>query len=422
MFNGGFAEPEKLRNGCYYVSPILRSRMEDVAALGELGGTGPFRISDNLAKEYLRENTLIDRMPVIPKHEDTFEARRSVTEGKLQMRGPVHGFCWNHDMIDSRIRGRRIEGLPMSWAHQYGASWWGPLHLAALLGHTTIVNKLLDKEHDIEDLCRGLCDCLIPSHFLDLPKGKVDTVGGTLSDPRPDWTPLHYAICGGHLDTAQQLVARGASKWVGPLHSAARAGHVPMCDYLLAAFPHSIDNESRTWRNGTPTTAPIKSTALIQAAAAGHVRTTGKYLLERGARFAIPGYTNQELRDPLRVLCAIGRYGDAVWLADFLAGLWVGGRQRHVEGPTKQMRRSIVACLGILKRRARGELKGSPGDWTWASARERQERWCPEIRSGRLGEEGEYEEKWEVGLGGLTEEDVQEHLEGLLPRLAELGG
>lgn len=50
-------------------------------------------ISDNLVKEYSRENTLIDRMPVIRKDGDNLEDRKRAKEGKLQMRGPVHGFC-----------------------------------------------------------------------------------------------------------------------------------------------------------------------------------------------------------------------------------------------------------------------------------------------------------------------------------------
>lgn len=486
LFNGGFSSPAKLRGRCYYFSPILRSRMDDIVALGELRPTGPFTITDNLAKEYLRENTVIDRMPVIRNHEDSVEDRKRAKEGKLQMRPPVHGFCWSHDIMGRRLYGWTVQGHPMTWAHHFGASWWSPLHLAAFLGHTAIVATLLDKGYNFEEPCRGLCDCLTPSHYLDTPSGKADPVGGTLSDPRPDWNPLHYAICGGHLDTAKLLVSRGANKLVGrpfsvnnwkrpnaaagppatppnpvqggpfptppggslppnwqrptwpALHSAARTGNVPMVDYILSAFPHSIDDESSVWRNGVPntpvrskvprpppivSTAYVRSTALIQAAAAGHIRTAGKYLLERGARFAIPGYTNQELRDPLRVLCAIGRYGDAVWLADFLVELQVGGRQEHVrKGPTKQMRRSIAACLGILRKRARGGLDGSPGDWAWASARERQDRWCPEIKSCRVGEDGEYNEIWEVNAGGLTEEDVRDHLKGFLPRLKELGG
>lgn len=54
--------------------------------------SGP--IIDNLAKEYLRENTLIDRMPVIRNHEDNLGDRKRAKEGKLQMRGPLYGFCW----------------------------------------------------------------------------------------------------------------------------------------------------------------------------------------------------------------------------------------------------------------------------------------------------------------------------------------
>ncbi|KAK1828737.1 hypothetical protein QBC39DRAFT_436252 [Podospora conica] len=432
LFNGGFAEPWKLKEDCYYVSPILRSRLQDLAALGDLGGPGPFRITDNLTREFLRENTVILNMPTIPKHEDSFEDRDSVTKGKLQMRRPPHGFCSLDDMIGRKIVGRVVkEGSPITWAHHYGASWWGPLHLAALLGHTEIVDKLLDEQHGIEDFARGLCDCLMPSHLLATPNGKEDTVGGTLSDPRPDWTPLHYAICGGHISTAKLLVERGASEmvgrsfnvknWPGPspaheisgrdwerptwpaLHSAARTD-MYMCDYLLDAFPTSIDLESIVWRNGLhPTPAPIRSTAVIQAAAAGQIRTAGRYLLDRGARFAIPGYTDQELRDPLRVLCAIGRLEDAVWLTEFLLGLWVGGDRPHLEGPTRQMRRSVEACLGILERRKKGGLlvEGG-GDWPFASARERQGRWA-----GGIASAGADEGRGMVDGGSCREEDVQ---------------
>lgn len=112
-----------------------------------------------------------------------------------------------------------------------------PLALAASLGLHDMVQYLLDRGADIESYCKELCECsslMNPSPRL--PSLPFIADGYYLDESW--WTPLHYAICKGHISTTKLLIARGADVDVSglgstALHVATRWGQESIIDHLL---------------------------------------------------------------------------------------------------------------------------------------------------------------------------------------------
>lgn len=81
------------------------------------------------------------------------------------------------------------------------------LHLASKYGHKDVVEILLDHHADIDTLAQGLCRC------NDELRRVAHRTGASFSGT--SWTPLHLAICRGHLSTMKLLISRGAAFVVG---------------------------------------------------------------------------------------------------------------------------------------------------------------------------------------------------------------
>ncbi|KAK0639713.1 ankyrin repeat-containing domain protein [Cercophora newfieldiana] len=106
-----------------------------------------------------------------------------------------------------------------------------PLHWAARRGLDDMVQFLLSAGARIHVGCLGICKC---RSVAKLPRNVVNC-----------WTPMHLAVCGGHLSTLKLLMSqRPPEEWpemvVGPtalysaLHSAAARGDREIVEYLLS--------------------------------------------------------------------------------------------------------------------------------------------------------------------------------------------
>jgi ankyrin repeat protein len=115
-------------------------------------------------------------------------------------------------------------------------SWWFPLHLAVLGGHTDLVGLFISSGAILDVPSGNLCNCKYP--LLATPGGHPAV------QFRRAWTPLHTAICSGHIDIAKTLLHRGASLSFGEhskhiphpftvLHNAACVGSTELVDYIL---------------------------------------------------------------------------------------------------------------------------------------------------------------------------------------------
>ncbi|KAK3306032.1 ankyrin repeat-containing domain protein [Chaetomium strumarium] len=193
---------------------------------------------------------------------------------------------------------------------------------------------LLQHGADVNAQCSGLCDCLYP----DIGQEDDPNLSVNPTQLRPFWTPLHVAICSGHEQIAEVLMSNGATERVGTLvrqpsplqrngrldmtaiQSAAWLGSVKMCKLFLAkpATPRSqFCNHYLTDRHDR--------TALLYAAASGHIQTIGKLLLSQGQTSYFQGLTPDHedqpprvlISDPLRLLCMQYRYDDARWLLNY---------------------------------------------------------------------------------------------------------
>lgn len=353
-----------------YLSSFLRSRLLDVlAAQGHHGAFGP-RHDKTLEEEVFRE-----------KYCRSGTIRRRVRYTRLIHSIPIpmtgddvnwilaHSADFPHTCSLERFGVTDNLGDPEN--RQYWA--WAPIHVAILRGDNTALQLLLDHGANVDAQCSGACDCAVPE--LSGVEDKNDSVAPNRN--RSVWTALHVAMCSGNGDATRLLISRGASVFVGglvrqpyglhrlprlgttALQDAAWMGSVPMLSILLESprFKSYLDHGNRH-----------QQTALHYAAAGGHIRTAGKYLLKTGATFhfyegetprigpALPKIRN----DPLRLLCMQFKYDDARWLVDFCKGLYRG------KGfDPKPLYTRAFASLCSLRR---------PAVYTQLSLRERQDR------------------------------------------------
>ncbi|KLU92015.1 hypothetical protein MAPG_10962 [Magnaporthiopsis poae ATCC 64411] len=127
-----------------------------------------------------------------------------------------------------------------------------PLHLASHHGHTDVVAWLLSHGAQIDAECRG-----IQHYEVMLMVTNVDPVTPRPWDPNLfSWSPLHMAVCQGHMATTELLIKRGhptqhrtTYMGVSAMHSAALGGRCDVMRLLVATDPGvigSLDQRGRT--------------------------------------------------------------------------------------------------------------------------------------------------------------------------------
>ncbi|KAH6856039.1 ankyrin repeat-containing domain protein [Chaetomium sp. MPI-CAGE-AT-0009] len=194
---------------------------------------------------------------------------------------------------------------------------WTALHVATKRGDERAVELLLAHGADLEWRCRGLCDCITPVD-RDTPRYRP-----------PSFTALHIAVCSGHEHFVRLFLARGANPWLagrmngnvldsGPadngitvFQTAALKGNVAMCRFLLH---HDIASVSEQRVGVLQRQDPRGLHALDYAVAAGHIRTTGRWLLCQVGS-ARPDFGSEDGHlFSLNFLCHRGQYRDAQYL------------------------------------------------------------------------------------------------------------
>lgn len=177
---------------------------------------------------------------------------------------------------------------------------FSPLALAAYHGDNSMVKLLLDNGASIELKSTHLCECcnLLLRCAERLPDPPVfwehsdrDADAGYLAWEQTHhdswWTPLHYAICQGHVSTAKLLLGRGASAenigdgGVTALHVATHCDRQRMIRYLLDN--NLVDINAQSERGVT---------ALHLAHIAGNFDLVDDYLNDHGADINL-GYTDE---------------------------------------------------------------------------------------------------------------------------------
>ncbi|KAJ4291349.1 hypothetical protein N0V88_006357 [Collariella sp. IMI 366227] len=131
-------------------------------------------------------------------------------------------------------------------------------------------------------------------------------------------------LCIGAIVLNPVSLARKPRAGITALQYAAWIGSVRMCKFLLQNLPEGLT--AAQYMNHSNRR---QQSAIHYAAAGGHIRTVGKFLLERGANF--PFYEGQDAsqtwvshtkNDPLLLLCQQFRYNDAKWLVKFCRKLY----------------------------------------------------------------------------------------------------
>jgi ankyrin repeat protein len=344
-----------------YLSSLLGSRLRDVLrAQGRRGAVGP-RDDRRLHEEMFREKYC--RSAVIRNR-----VRHARSKAGLDLQITDDDMDWN--LTDGwfehtcSLRHFGISEVPEVNDRQYW--YWAPIHLAAMTHNNTALRMLLDSGADIDAQCSGLCDCAAPA--MD---GEDDLEASVAPHRgRSVWTALHVAMCSGNEEAVRLLISKGISINVGSLirrpysahwrsrlaihalQDAAWLGSIPMCRILLddPRTKHYVDVSNRRWQ-----------TAVHYAAAGGHIRTVGKFLLQNGAKFHFydnnPGHG---LRfDPLRQLCTMHRFEDARWLLDLCRRKLYPGR------PAEVVYTRALASLCYLS---------SPAEFSRLSLRQQQDR------------------------------------------------
>jgi ankyrin repeat protein len=133
---------------------------------------------------------------------------------------------------------KRLDSLP--WENLHTTAGFLPLHVAAKFGQDTAVKWLLSKGARLESLAQNLCQCesqITEAHAYGNNRWNL-------------WTPLHIAICSGHISTARLLISRGASirsPGSGPFlstnvfHTAARRNNTAAINFLVGSGLVGVD-------------------------------------------------------------------------------------------------------------------------------------------------------------------------------------
>lgn len=224
-----------------------------------------------------------------------------------------------------QLFGVHVLGKTKAFTEPYFGARFSPLAWAAVHGHDSMVDYLLDHGADTEQRSEKLCSCCdskllrCPEMLPDLPEfysrhpddddSILDNDIGYMDplDYIPEWTPLHYALCNGHESTARLLLERGAdANKVGPchgvtaLHIATRWELDDTIDYLLENDRVDINAENSQG-----------ATALHMAQVAGRDDLVDDYL-DRGADINLEYSGRSGPWTIFSMACAAGHYERAL--------------------------------------------------------------------------------------------------------------
>lgn len=204
---------------------------------------------------------------------------------------------------------------------------WEPIHVAASKGRIDMIEILLEKGANINAFSWGYCLCRphLPIEAFSEPRAVdedelEDLHGG-------GWTPLHIAMCHGHVETAKFLLEKGASHiiyqgvdviphdmddeeaeltgfYLTALHHAARFNMVELLEYIV---DHKLQDELDCH-------GPYLGTPLFQAIWYGHWEGAVPWLLKKGAN--IDCRLRETNLTPLMMASYSRHFSDAVKLVD----------------------------------------------------------------------------------------------------------
>lgn len=148
------------------------------------------------------------------------------------------------------------------WEECIGYMTWVPLAVAAAHGQTDVVDYLLTQGADMNTTGIGICDCRCLCYLtciaacFDRRTPWVRELGRKRAKFPQELTPLHVAVCSGHLSTVKLLLDRGAdprSVNTSPtaLHLAIDMGHRHIVEYLLRNKIVGVDDSNEEFPSYT---------------------------------------------------------------------------------------------------------------------------------------------------------------------------
>jgi hypothetical protein len=250
----------------------------------------------------------------------------------------LHAVVVQHDVVwdPKRRRINKSDGSNFSPEELGSLYLWTPLHVAAHRGDDAFIRLLIQRGANLNPYLRV-------HHKLDFTH---------VIEPwrRQEWIPLNespllQAVIAGHLSTVQLLLKEGASRYmvadppeahyhpnywnnkpgygITPLHVAAWHGHLPLCEFLADWDPKLVtDGHNITLMPPTE-----------YAIAGGHLKTTGRFLLEKHVDLTTPPDSPDRKQKTLLQLSSERQpiisyalrsrkqWSDVSWLVDMRVGL-----------------------------------------------------------------------------------------------------
>lgn len=250
----------------YYRSHLPRQRLHHVlAAQGRRPGR-QFLVDRNLALDYIRSSAEEEKpRSTNPVDVNLSSLLSSLFDEANDVREPrgssqYETLQWRMQVLITQSHGARPPNC------------WTALHVAADRGDSRLAKLLLEYGADVNALAEGAYDPASAAVSRD-----SDLVfWGVPSCPR--YTALYIAICNGHDLTAQLLLAHKASTTVSAhgvtaLDAAASYGALQLCEFLINEKKITIEQQQSSGVR----------TPFHYAVANGHLRTVGRFLLQRGA-------------------------------------------------------------------------------------------------------------------------------------------
>lgn len=155
--------------------------------------------------------------------------------------------------------------LDKSVVHLPATSWWTPLHFAVQGGHVNAAKFLI--EHHTNPNMRSQCgntpfhlasrngDAEMLICLLETSKNLNETKEKVNSQNKAGWTPLHFAVQGGHVKTARILIEKGADPNIEsisgktPIHLACDKEDTNM---LLCLLKKDVDPDKQNTNGWAP--------------------------------------------------------------------------------------------------------------------------------------------------------------------------